>query len=452
MKNVSDKQMATEILELLGGKENVLSHTNCMTRLRVTVKDNELVNAEKLESLPYVIKYQLVSGVHQVVIGVGVVNRVRSEFDKLTDSKGTEEVDENIDVREKSIFGRFISMMQATMMPLIGAIIAAALISAVVNIFAIFGITTETNELVNAMKLFSTVGISAIGAMAAFNLAKYLGGNPYLALLFGVFLYSEVSITNVTVFGTNLTTGIGGIIGIFLMTATLCFVEKKITKLIPDSLKLVIVPLVVAIITLIVTLYVIVPISGVLTTFLVKMFNLFVNGSTLVYIIGCIVLAASYPLLVMSGLHMALFIIIMPIFIETGYMPLIAAAFLGGAAQLGTATAVFIKEKNNTQIREIYLAGAPSAILGVIEPLMYGINVPKLKPLIAALIAAGCGGFAIGITGLQMNYGLAGLIGMVSFDTVPQMLTYGAIWIGTSVIGFIICSIIYKSELKEDGL
>lgn len=447
-KKYSDRVMAIEILKLIGGAENVATHTNCMTRLRVTAKDDEVVDADALTELPYVIRYQFVAGVHQIVIGPGTVNRVRAEFDKLVGigEPGVED-DKHETVEEKSMGQRFTSMMQATMMPSIGALIGVALITALINILGYMGITPDTNAFVNALKVFATFGGTAIGVYASFNLAKYLGGNPYLAMLFGMFIISEVSITQVSVFGTELTSGIGGIVGMLFTAAALSYIQRGITKFIPDSLNLVLVPFLTAIITLAISLYIIIPIAGVITMGLLAAFNFILNGSPIVYVLGCVLLAATYPLLVMSGLHMALFIVVMPIFFETGQMPLIAAAFLGGAAQLGTATGVFVKEKDkDPQIKEIYIAGAPAAVLGIIEPLMYGINVPKAKPLMLALVAAGIGGLAIGLSGMQMGYALAGLIGALSFETVPQMVLYAAIWIGTAAVGFALTTVFYKSK------
>lgn len=92
--------MAKEILPLLSGKENIDSFTNCMTRLRVTIKDSKKVNVEGLEKLSYVIQVQYVAGVHQIVLGPGIVQKVAEEFAKLVGHESNE-TDENHSVKEK---------------------------------------------------------------------------------------------------------------------------------------------------------------------------------------------------------------------------------------------------------------------------------------------------------------------------------------------------------------
>lgn len=442
------KQMATEILELVGGKENIASFTNCMTRLRVTVVNNEQVNVEKIEELEYVIQYQFVAGVHQIVLGPGIVQKVATEFGVVSQIASSEVINENLDQKVKESMGqRFIKLMQATMMPSIGALMGVALLNAVVTVLKISGVDVATNEFLNAVSVFATVGQSVLVVLMSINMAKYLQGNIYIAALFSIFLTSP-TIADVTLFGQSLVAGVGGIIAALLTTALICFIEKQLKKVIPNAIQLFGVSVLTMLITLLILMYVIIPVSSVLTLGLVQIVTQIVSGNKIVFVLGCIIIGASYPYLVMTGMHMGIFIVLMPIFLETGQMPLIAAAFLGGAAQLGAATAVYAKERDDKKIRAIWEGGAPTAILGVIEPLMYGINLPRVKPLLAASIAAGIGGMFIGLLDLNMGYGMPGLLGVLSFDELWEMASYGAIWIGSVVLGFIICSVIYKKPVK----
>lgn len=440
------KEMAKQILPLVGGVSNIESFTNCMTRLRVTVKDSEKVSEEGLRNLSFVIQMQYIAGVYQIVLGPGVVDKVATEFGILTNIHGAV-IDENLDDDlPESLGQRFLKLMQAVIMPSIGAVTAVALINGLLNVFKIAGVDITTVSYLQALSTFASVGISSLVVLFGFNLAKYLKGNVYLALLLTMFLVSP-QIGNVTFMGNPLVPGTGGLVGALMIVFVMCKVERKLKKVIPDSLSLILVPLTTVLISMLALLFIIIPIATLITGVLVKAFEFVVNGNQIVFILGCIAIAAAWPFLVMSGLHMSLMIVTLPIFVATGYTPLIDAAFLGGAAQLGTAAAVFVKEKDtNEQVRETFLGGAPTAFLGVIEPLMYGINLPRVKPLIIASISAGIGGFFIGITKLTMTQGLSGIIGFLSFKTLRDMVLYVVIWLGTAIVGCILCSIFYTSK------
>lgn len=441
------KLMAKEILPLLNGKENVASFTNCMTRLRVTIKDESKVDLKGLEKLPYVIQVQVVAGVHQIVLGPGIVQKVAEEFGKLV-GHDANEIDDNHQSEEKSLGKSTLKMIQAIVMPAIGGLMALALITAILNVLKLSGVDPTANIYTNSLLVFSTVGMASIGVLFIFNTVKYFKGNVYLGILFGLFLVSP-SMSDITLFGQKLVPGIGGLIGMVLLGILIAYTERAVKKFIPDSLALLLVPLLTALITMVGLMFVIIPVASALTYVLIVVFTFIVQANPVIFFIGSVLIAASYPFLVLSGLHMSLFVVLMPIFTSTGFMPLIASAFLGGAAQLGTATAVYVKErKTNPKIKDIYLGGAPTAILGVVEPLMYGINLPRMRPLILASIAAGIGGGLIAIFNLTMGYALAGILGVLSFSTLHDMIAYGLIWIGTVVIGFVLCLFFYSS--KED--
>ncbi len=446
MKKDNYQEWAQIILDLVGGSENVSSCVNCMTRLRITPKDDSLIKYSELEKLDFVIQVQKVQGVCQVVIGPGKVDHVRKYFDELIGNNSSEDL-ANEEANNKTKSQKAVAFMQAVMMPAISAIISAALINAILNIIRLFGVDIEGNQILNAFSIFAGVAISSLGVIFAVNTTKYFKGNVYISMLIAIFMVSP-SISQVSIGSQQLMPGIGGIFSVMIMGYVVAVVGNKIKKIIPTTLQLLIVPLVTTIITLILLFIIIIPISGLLMKLLMNFFTFVVTGNKLIFVIASMILGAIYPILVLSGLHISVIAVLMPIYMETGHMPLIASAFLGGAAQLGTAYAVYIKEKNDYKIKEVFTAGAPSALLGVIEPLMYGINLPRVKPLIAACIAAGIGGLIVGLSGITMNYAISGLIGAVSFDSVSSMVTYALIWIGTAILGTIICMIIYRPKQK----
>lgn len=440
-------KMAKEILEFVGGKENVLTHTNCVTRLRITTKDDERVDVEKLEALSYVLRVQKVAGVYQVVLGPGVVDSVRKEFNKIVGNSGEEKISGvvNEDDVKKTLGQNFVEMMQAIIMPTLPALLAAALVLAILNVLSIAGIESDSNVYLQALSVFGSVSMKSLGVLFAINAAKFFGGNMYLSAFFAMFLVSENSISTITLFGNPLEQGVGGIIGIVLMAVFLSYVEKAVTKIVPKTVYLLLVPLITALITMAGLLVFIIPISDFLTTQLVDLFTYLSNGSQAMNVIGSVLIAGLWPVLVLSGLHQSILAVLLVIYNETGHEPFVAAAWLGGAAQIGTSLGVYLKfRKEDKNLKEVIAAGVPAGAVGVIEPLMYGVNLPRVRPFFIAMGCAAVGGFFMGMTQIQQQYGLSGIVGMLSFDTVAQSLTYGVIWIGTLILGCVVCYISYS--------
>lgn len=440
-------KMASEILSLVGGKENVLSHTNCVTRLRITVSDAEIVNVDELSALPYVLKVQLVAGIYQIVLGPGVVDSVRKEFNKIVGNTGDVKIDEKVegDNVKKSLGQSFVAMMQAIIMPTLPALLAAALVLAFLNVLKLLGIPADSNMYFLSLSVFGGVAMKSLGVLFAINTARYFGGNMYLSAFFAMLIVSENSIASLELFGEPLKQGVGGIIGIVLMAIALSYIEKALTKVVPKTLYMLVVPFVTALITMALLLVLIIPVSDFLTSGLVSMFTFLSNGSAITMVIGSVLIAGLWPALVLSGLHQSILAVLLVIYNETGHTPFVAAAWLGGAAQIGTAIAIYILfRKTDKSLKEIITAGVPAGSVGVIEPLMYGINLPRVRPFFIAMCCAAVGGLIIGLTGIQQQYGLSGIVGMLSFDTFGQSLTYGIVWVGTVIFSCVVCLISYK--------
>lgn len=434
------QKISQEIIEQFGGIQNIESYTNCMTRLHVCPLDQSLINLETLKKIDSVIDVVVIQGVYQVILGPGIVQTVRKEVDILFDITKKSNPKNSKDPLSK----HFIKMMQAIIMPAIGTLIAIALINSIINICKIAGVDPVDHFILNALAILGTVGTMALGLLFAVNTAKFFKGNMYITILLAVFLINP-GIDQISIFGFILQPGIGGAIAMILLGVIVSFTERAITSYIPNALKLIVTPLLTMLISLLILLFIIIPISTVLTIILIQIFTFIVDSSPITFIIGSALLAAAYPFLVLSGLHVSIFFVLIPIYMETGSMPLIASAFLGGAAQIGTATAVYYKErKYNHQIKEIWVSGVTVGFLGVIEPLMYGINLPRFKPLVIASAVAFFGGIAVALCNLTMGYALSGLLGVLSFSTLSDMIMYGIIWLSMVFFGFIACMIFYK--------
>ncbi len=435
MKKKDYKQMATTILKLVNGGDNVLAVTNCMTRLRLTISDMSYVDMKKIEELEYVIKVQFVSGQLQIVLGPGVVDHVTTEFESLMQTK--------IQKNDAKIKFNILDTIQKIVGPALGALIAIGLITSLVNILMFTGRLDETNFYIQALQIFSKVGISSLSVVFAINTAKHFKSNVALTTLFAIFLISP-SIEAIVIMGEPIVPGMGGMFSAVFMAITIAIIEKQLKKVIPNSLQLLIVPLLTSLLTLLLLLVILIPVSAFITNIIVSGFIYISTANRFLQLIGSVVLAIAWPFLVMTGLHASLFVVITPIYMETGLTPLLAAALLSMPAQLGASWAYVRSNKGNLELRQTFSASAFSIFLGISEPILYGINLPHYKTLIVSAIGAAIGAIAVWIFDLTMTVGLGGILSILFFDTPQKMMIYAAIWFGTIIISFIIGQVLYK--------
>ncbi len=428
------KQMAEVILSAIGGKENVIAHTNCATRLRITPVDKEKVDIEKLKSFEFVFQVIDVGGVIQVVLGPGTVDEVESEFAKLLmtnhDKLGLK------DKKTKNYRQQALIFIQATMMPTVGVLIGAALLIALTNVLLLFGLKfdQENNTFIYLLNNLGNLMTGFIGVFLAISATKALKSKSYVPLLFALFIYLG-DINGVKLGPVTLQQGIGGVIGILLLTIILVFVERQVKKIIPKMISLVFVPLVTLIIGMTLFVFIIAPIGNILTIMIMALINFFLEGSDIIYVIGHSFLALIWPLLVLTGTHQVVFSVTMPYFEVNGIMPLVSGAMLFTASVGGAAIGTAIKYRKDKILKEAAVSGSITSFLGVTEPTIYGVLITKERNFFLTMISSGIGGLVVGLLKIQIGFGVPGIF-VVTTVTDPQtmFLPYLAIYLLTAVM------------------
>ncbi len=400
MSNKDYNTMAVEILELLGGKDNVKKFLHCMTRLRVTPINEENINIEEIEALDYVIKVQIVAGVIQIVLGPQTVDEVHDHFQKLVGQHG-DFVDETLD--DDTTFGmKIISALQAILLPAIGVLGGVALINAIATILVLLGVPSD-NALILIFKTLGSIVTGYLGVYLAFNTSKYFKGSPFIGVTLALFIYSP-NLTGIKYFGITLIQGIGGIIGIVAIVIIAAKIELYLKKIIKKELQLVFIPFLTILITLIPMLFLIIPISAALTAEITKIVNFVLYSNDFVFILANAILAGVWGLLVMSGLHISVMAAILPIANETGVSPLQVNFVMLAAALIGLTLAVMRKEKTNVTLKEVGISGMITALTGITEPLLYGIAMPRLRSMLYVIIGGFCGGLVNGLAHVETAF------------------------------------------------
>jgi len=420
--------IATEILAKIGGVNNIANLLNCMSRVRVELKDESLFDPHTIKDIPGVFGYVKQGTQHQIVVGPGTAEKVvlamLLEMEKIPPPPIGDAATVKAKVKEKYQLSVSYSLKKIAeiFIPLIPAFIAGGLFLSLANLLQSFsGIAADKfPSLIPFLKLLGnsifsvSLGGSVFSLLSVFvgiNTARVFGGTPVLGGMLGVVLAAP-TLKEINFLGSQLVPGRGGVIAVILGVIFMCYVERFLKKLIPEALDLILTPLLTLLISVIVALAILQPIGGLISdgiaqaaTYLVKN----QSGGILGGLVGALLAGAFLPL-VMTGLHQGL----APLHIELlqilGSNPLFPVLAMAGAGQVGAAIAVYIRTKNR-QLKKVILGGLPAGVLGVGEPLIYGVTLPLGKPFLTACVGAAIGGafvFVFKVSSL-VPFGVSGL-------------------------------------------
>ncbi|MGL4561450.1 MAG: PTS transporter subunit EIIC [Brevinema sp.] len=392
--------LAESIVTYLGGVQNIKSVINCMTRVRTKVHQEQLVDIKSLTATEGVLGILEKDSMIQVVVGPGVAQKVCFIINNnilSTDQKNLPSAD-NIKQQTKEKYqtnlGVSLKIISNIFIPLLPGFIACGLIAGIANIL--------TNDLLlgnigkqfpNVIKLLTIMGSSVffyMNALVGANSAKESGGSPVLGMMMAAILYNPL-LNDINLFGIEFSAGRGGIFAILMAGILVAHIEKNIQKYIPNSLNLFVTPLLTVLITTPVLLLIIQPIGGLLSTGLSA-------GATMLLAHGGFgagfILGGTFLPLVMTGIHQGLIPIMTDMLAQYGTNSLLPIFAMAGAGQVGASLAVLFKTKN-TRLQNIIKGAIFPGILGIGEPLIYGVTLPLGKPFFAACIGGAVGGGVI---------------------------------------------------------
>ncbi|SDC35742.1 PTS system IIB component, Glc family /PTS system IIC component, Glc family [Pelagirhabdus alkalitolerans] len=430
-----NEQLLDKIVELVGGKDNIRSATNCMTRLRIRIKDHDLIEIDKLkntEGVMGVVEEETL----QIVVGPGKAKKVadllKEKYQVSQAASVTEDWQENKDAikqnQNKGKVKQTLETISGIFIPMIPAIIAAGIFNGFSSLIGtmqgegiIDGQFWETVRL-----LFALIGTGFLGYFAIFtgiNAAKRFGATEALGGMIGAISIAAPIDDISQLYGlfdadeplnSILTTGKGGIIGVIFGVFILAKIEKAVRKRVPDVLDLIVTPLVTLLATTLLFVFVVMPVSGFLSDWLVDALSIIIGSeNAVVSVISGYILAAVFLPMVLLGLHHGL-IPIYAIQLEAlGGVTLFPVLAMAGGGQVGAAIAIYLisKKVGNDRMKQVIAGALPAGILGIGEPLIYGVTLPLGKPFITAGLGAGFGGAYVMMMNVMANaWGPSGLV------------------------------------------
>lgn len=408
------EQLAKDIIEQVGGRENVNSVVHCITRLRFKLKDENKANTEALKNMDDVVTVLKSGGQYQVVIGNHVPD-VYKAVAHVGGFTGNEQASQDGD-KDTNPFNKFIDIISSIFTPVLGVLAATGMIKGFNAMFLAFGVFKEesgTYQILNAvgdslfyffpiflgytaMRKFSGshfIGMAIGAALVYPTLSGLTTGDPLYTLFSGTLFESPVHITFLGM-PVILMTYSSSVIPIILATFFAAKVERGFAKVVPSVIKTFVVPFL--------TLLVVVPLTFLIIGPIATWAGQLIGQATLsIYdlspIIAGLFLGAFWQIFVIFGLHWGLVPISINNLAVYGGDPVLALVFAASFAQIGAVLAVWIRIKQK-KLKTLSIPAFISGIFGVTEPAIYGITLPLKRPFIISCIGGALGGAVLGIT------------------------------------------------------
>lgn len=443
--------LAGEILQGIGGQGNVLRLENCMTRVRFEVQDEGLLNIGRLKSLPGVSGYVKQGEQHQLIVGPGRAGQVVDAMRTLVNGEGAAPIPDEIarnkaqaKAQYKAPMSDALRMLANVFIPLIPAFIASGLITGIINILKrpdIAGdIAIHYPNVLGLLGIFGSAVFAIMNILVGVNAAKVFGGSQALGGVMAGIL-SSPQLAQITLFGEALQPGRGGVIAVLLVVALMCWFEKRFRERLPGSLELILNPLLTTLITGTIAIVALQPLGGWISESIAHGAGWAIDRGGL--LVGA-VLAGSFLPLVLTGLHQGL----VPIHVELvqahGFNALLPILSMAGVGQVGAALAVLLKTRN-ARLKTVIKGALPVGLLGIGEPLIFGVTLPLGKPFLGACLGGAVGGALVcywkvatvitfGISGLPLA--LTIVTGKVTIYLLGYLLAVIAGFLFTWLLGF----------------
>lgn len=446
-------EIADTLIAALGGKENITRLFHCMTRLRFYVKDRTKINEKEI------LKVSGISGVnwHEDQFQVIAGNEV-NEMYKALENKGvpTDDAPAAESQSSKSVVSKIIDSITGCMTPMIPALTAAGMIKVVLSLLTTFHLVTDTSSTYQVISMIGDVTFYFMPFLIAANAAKVFRVNQSLALFIaGVYLSPAfvsmvASDAAITLFGLPITkaTYSYSVIPVILMVWITHYIELLVDRITPKMVKLILNPTLVILISAPIALIVVGPLGTIIGNGLAVAIN-FLSAKLGFIIVG--ILAATFPFIVMTGMHHALTPIGLNAIATGGTDSLIfVSQVCSNIAQSGSSFAVAVKSKDEN-MKQLASAAGVSALMGITEPALYGVTLKLKRPVVAAAIAAGIGGIVGGLLHVSLYIAQNCIMAIPAFIGEKGMsnLLYGIIMIVVSFVASFVLTFIFGFEDAE---
>lgn len=463
-------KIASQVIEHVGGKQNIKSVQHCATRLRLQLKDNDLRNEDAVSDIEGVKGVFLTQSQFQIIFGSGLVNLVCDEVQKqlgmaVDAPEGNNEKEE----KKGNVLQRLVKLLSDIFVPIIPAIVAGGLLMGLNNILtaamfdgkSVIELYPQWKGLATAINMFSSAPFTFLPVLIGFSATKKFGGNPYLGAVMGMIMvhpdllsaYSigiaKAPVWNIFGFKIAAIGYQGTVLPVLAVAFILATIEKKLHKVTPTWLDNLTTPLLSIIVTSFLTFIIVGPV-------LREAGNLLAAGITWIYntlgFVGGGLFGLAYAPICLTGMHHSFIAIetqLIAAKATTGGSFIFTTASMNNVAQGAAVLAVLFLTKNE-KMKSICSASGVSALLGITEPAMFGVTLKLKYPFYAAIIGSAAGNAYCAATGvLAQALGAAGLPGFLSM--LPKDYVNFAIGLVLSMGVSAVLTAVFWKKFKIEG-
>ncbi|GCF93859.1 PTS beta-glucoside transporter subunit EIIBCA [Enterococcus florum] len=407
------EKFCNQLIELVGGKENIQSVTNCMTRLRFKLNNRSLAKTEEIKELPDVIDVVSNDVAYQVIIGTQVQD-IRPEINQILGLSG--EGNQSEPAEKENFVTMALRVLSEAMGPILIPIMAAGLLAGILSLLSLTGLVSAESSTYMILDAIRQSVFFFLPVLIAISFGRQLGVNEYLAVTIALTMMSETinGAAGLDFLGLKLpeTTYSNSFFPIILSIIFMKYVGKALEKLIPKAMQYFFNPVLTLIITLPVTLILFGPLGMYIGDGLNFVFD-FIGGTFGNWMV-VMLYAALQPFLITIGAGNFIIPIFMNSYATLGYDPVFTAAWIvSDIAVCGAVMGYFFRSKDKKQ-KQLFGTTAFSAFMGVTEPAVYGVFVKYRRPYIAVMIGGGLGGLFAGLMNV-VGYAPVSLFGIASF-------------------------------------
>ena len=454
------QKCAQEIFSHLGVRENLVSAAHCATRLRLVTVDNGKIDMKALENIEGVKGVFSSNGQLQLILGTGTVNKVYDEFLAVTGlTAATKDEVKAAAAARQPLPQRMVKALGDVFVPILPAIVASGLMMGLVEALGHAIPAFAGSDWYGFLDLVSATAFAYLPVLIAVSAARVFGGNIFLGGVVGLCMIHSALINAWSVAGMESiptwhllffdVPQVGyqcHVIPVIIAVWLMCFIEKRLHKVVPETVDLFVTPLVTVLTTVFLTFTIIGPIFSTAETYVLNFAQWLI---TVGFGVGSLIMGAIYPLTVVCGLHHMYNIIEAGLLSGEGgmniWMPIASAA---NFAQCGACLAVALKSKS-AKNKTIAIPSALSAALGITEPAIFGVNLRFVKPLVCGMIGGAIGAMFGSIMGIGANaYGVTGIPGFLIVDS-GKILPYAILLAISGGIAFALTWVVWKEDAPE---
>lgn len=445
---MGNEQIITDLLDAIGGKENIETYENCATRLRIIVKDNSKVDKEKAEKVPEAKGYFFNTGQHQFIFGTGKVNAVYKDLEREMGDSGDTHSKEDFDqavYQNMNPLQKLVRILGDILVPLIPALVTTGLLMGIRGLLLELGVEMDDNWLA-IFEMLTDTAFAFLPVLITYSATRRFGGNISIGIVVGLMLVAPqlpnawevaggdaqpLNLLGIDVIGYQ-----GSIIPAIVAGYLVSKIEEWCRKVVPEVMDLIVTPFVSLAVTISVMLLVLGPILQTIETGVLNGIVWLVEAP---FGIGYIIYSAFQQIIVITGLHHSLSIIELGLLSDTGGNVLNALGTASMAGQFGAAVSAALLMKDQVK-KANALSASVSTLFGITEPLLFGVNLRSLRIFISGMIGGAAGGLMVSIFSLKATgFGITFIPGILLYtDSVAHIMQYLVVIAVAFIVSFVL--------------